>query len=147
MILLWLLGIVSSYTMGGLIHILLVIAIIVALVRIIWSEAVVGLSWRPSSACSPPKQPRYGWPGQTFSPGSYFFYNSGIFSCGCITMSGLHSTVLGGGASELIGQQEQRDRSPLTIGKKTILYLPEPGRVASILPFYPLHQVRSGPNR
>lgn len=32
---LWLLGLVSSYTMGGLIHILLVIAIVVVLVRII----------------------------------------------------------------------------------------------------------------
>ncbi|MBE2180050.1 MAG: lmo0937 family membrane protein [Chthoniobacterales bacterium] len=35
LILLWLLGFVSSYTMGGFIHILLVIAIIVVLVRII----------------------------------------------------------------------------------------------------------------
>ena len=32
---LWLLGLVSSYTMGGLIHILLVIAVVVVLVRII----------------------------------------------------------------------------------------------------------------
>ena len=32
---LWLLGLVSSYTMGGFIHILLVIAIITVLVRII----------------------------------------------------------------------------------------------------------------
>jgi hypothetical protein len=32
---LWLLGLVSNYTMGGFIHILLVIAIIVVLVRII----------------------------------------------------------------------------------------------------------------
>ena len=32
---LWLLGLVSSYTMGGFIHILLVIAIIVVLIRII----------------------------------------------------------------------------------------------------------------
>lgn len=31
---LWLLGFLSSYTMGGLIHILLVLAIIVVLVRI-----------------------------------------------------------------------------------------------------------------
>jgi len=31
----WLLGLVSSYTMGGFIHILLVIAIIVVLVRLI----------------------------------------------------------------------------------------------------------------
>jgi hypothetical protein len=31
----WLLGMVTSYTMGGLIHILLVIAIIVVLVNVI----------------------------------------------------------------------------------------------------------------
>ena len=31
----WLLGMVTSYTIGGLIHILLVIAIVVVLVRII----------------------------------------------------------------------------------------------------------------
>ena len=35
LIVLWLLGLVSSYTMGGFIHILLVIAIIVILVRLI----------------------------------------------------------------------------------------------------------------
>jgi len=35
LILLWLLGMVSSYTISGFIHILLVIAIIVVLVRII----------------------------------------------------------------------------------------------------------------
>jgi Family of unknown function (DUF5670) len=35
LIALWLLGIVTSYTMGGLIHVLLVIAIIVVLVRVI----------------------------------------------------------------------------------------------------------------
>jgi hypothetical protein len=35
LVILWLLGIVSSYTMGGFIHILLVVAIIVVLVRII----------------------------------------------------------------------------------------------------------------
>ena len=34
-IVLWLLGLVSSYTIGGFIHILLVVAIIVVLVRII----------------------------------------------------------------------------------------------------------------
>jgi hypothetical protein len=32
---LWLLGLVTSYTLGGLIHILLVIAIVVVLVRVI----------------------------------------------------------------------------------------------------------------
>jgi hypothetical protein len=35
LIVLWLLGLVSSYTMGGLIHILLVIAIIVIIVGFI----------------------------------------------------------------------------------------------------------------
>jgi hypothetical protein len=32
---LWLLGLVSSYTMGGFIHILLVLAIIIVIVRVI----------------------------------------------------------------------------------------------------------------
>jgi hypothetical protein len=35
LLVLWLLGMVTSYTMGGLIHILLVVAIIVVLIRII----------------------------------------------------------------------------------------------------------------
>jgi uncharacterized protein DUF5670 len=35
LVILWLAGLLASYTMGGLIHILLVIAIIVVLVRII----------------------------------------------------------------------------------------------------------------
>ncbi|MBS1236738.1 MAG: hypothetical protein H6R46_1533 [Proteobacteria bacterium] len=35
LLILWVLGLVSSYTMGGLIHILLVIAIIVILVNVI----------------------------------------------------------------------------------------------------------------
>jgi len=35
LIVLWLLGLVSSYTMGGFIHILLVIAVIVVLLNLI----------------------------------------------------------------------------------------------------------------
>jgi hypothetical protein len=35
LIVLWLLGLVSSYTMGGFIHILLVVAIVMILVRFI----------------------------------------------------------------------------------------------------------------
>jgi hypothetical protein len=35
LIILWALGLVSSYTMGGFIHILLVIAIVVVLIRVI----------------------------------------------------------------------------------------------------------------
>lgn len=41
LIVLWLLGMVSSYTMGGLIHILLVIAVIVVLVRVIQGRKVL----------------------------------------------------------------------------------------------------------
>ncbi|MHB1293168.1 MAG: lmo0937 family membrane protein [Sulfuricella sp.] len=35
LIILWLLGLVTAYTMGGFIHILLVIAIVVILLRVI----------------------------------------------------------------------------------------------------------------
>lgn len=35
LIILWILGLVTSYTMGGFIHILLVIAIVVILLRVI----------------------------------------------------------------------------------------------------------------
>jgi hypothetical protein len=35
LIILWLLGIVTSYTLGGFIHILIVIAIVVVLLRVI----------------------------------------------------------------------------------------------------------------
>ncbi len=38
---LWLLGLVSSYTMGGFIHILLVIAVIVVLLRIIQGRRIL----------------------------------------------------------------------------------------------------------
>ena len=35
LVVLWLLGLVSSYTVGGFIHVLLVIAIVVVLLRVI----------------------------------------------------------------------------------------------------------------
>jgi hypothetical protein len=41
LIILWALGLVSSYTMGGFIHILLVLAIIVVLVNVIQGRRVV----------------------------------------------------------------------------------------------------------
>ncbi|MDP2691577.1 MAG: lmo0937 family membrane protein [bacterium] len=41
LIVLWLLGVVTSYTIGGFIHILLVIAIIVVLVRLINGQKIV----------------------------------------------------------------------------------------------------------
>jgi hypothetical protein len=40
LLVLWLLGFVSSYTMGGFIHILLVIAVIVVLVSIIQGRRI-----------------------------------------------------------------------------------------------------------
>lgn len=41
LIVLWLLGLVTSYTMGGFIHILLVIAIVVVLIRLIRGDRVL----------------------------------------------------------------------------------------------------------
>jgi hypothetical protein len=41
LIVLWLLGIVTSYTIGGFIHILLVVAIVLILLRIIQGRRVV----------------------------------------------------------------------------------------------------------
>ena len=41
LVVLWLLGFVTSYTMGGFIHVLVVIAIIVVLVRIIRGKKIV----------------------------------------------------------------------------------------------------------
>jgi len=38
---LWLLGMVSSYTIGGFIHLLLVLAIVVVLIRVIQGRRVV----------------------------------------------------------------------------------------------------------
>jgi hypothetical protein len=35
LVLLWLLGFASAYTMGGLIHVLLVIAVVIVLLRVI----------------------------------------------------------------------------------------------------------------
>jgi hypothetical protein len=41
LIVLWLLGFISSYTFGGLIHLLLVIALVVIVVRLIQGRRVV----------------------------------------------------------------------------------------------------------
>jgi hypothetical protein len=41
LVVLWLLGLVTSYTLGGFIHILLVVAIIVVLLRVISGRKVV----------------------------------------------------------------------------------------------------------
>jgi hypothetical protein len=41
LLVLWLLGLVTSYTMGGFIHILLVLAIIVFVIRLVQGRSVV----------------------------------------------------------------------------------------------------------
>ena len=41
LLILWALGLVTSYTMGGLIHILLVVAVVVILVRVIQGRRVL----------------------------------------------------------------------------------------------------------
>lgn len=41
LIVLWLLGLVTSYTMGGFIHILLVLAIVAVLIRVIQGRRVL----------------------------------------------------------------------------------------------------------
>lgn len=41
LLILWLLGLVSAYTMGGFIHILLVLAIVVVLIRVIQGRRIV----------------------------------------------------------------------------------------------------------
>jgi hypothetical protein len=40
LLVLWVVGLVSSYTMGGFIHILLVIAIVVVLLRVIQNRRI-----------------------------------------------------------------------------------------------------------
>lgn len=41
LIILWVLGFATSYTMGGLIHVLLVIAVVVVLIRVIQGRKVL----------------------------------------------------------------------------------------------------------
>lgn len=41
LVILWILGLVTSYTMGGFIHVLLALAIIVVLIRVISGRRVV----------------------------------------------------------------------------------------------------------
>jgi hypothetical protein len=41
LVVLWLLGMVGSYTMGGFIHILLVLAVVMVLVRVISGRSAV----------------------------------------------------------------------------------------------------------
>ena len=40
LLVLWLLGLVSAYTMGGFIHVLLVVAIIIVLLRVIQGRRI-----------------------------------------------------------------------------------------------------------
>jgi len=40
LVVLWLLGLVSSYTMGGMIHLLLVVAVMVLIVRVVQGRRI-----------------------------------------------------------------------------------------------------------
>jgi hypothetical protein len=42
LLVLWLVGLVSSYTMGGFIHVLLVIAVVVILLRVVRGQKTLG---------------------------------------------------------------------------------------------------------
>ncbi len=42
LLILWLLGLITSYTIGGFIHILLVVAIVVVLLRVISGQKPIG---------------------------------------------------------------------------------------------------------
>ncbi|HXJ06304.1 MAG TPA: lmo0937 family membrane protein [Candidatus Acidoferrum sp.] len=41
LVVLWLLGLVTSYTMGGFVHILLVLAVIILVIRLVQGRRVV----------------------------------------------------------------------------------------------------------
>ncbi len=41
LVVLWLLGMITSYTMGGFIHILLVVAVVVLIIRLVSGRRVV----------------------------------------------------------------------------------------------------------
>jgi hypothetical protein len=41
LVILWILGLVTAHTMGGLIHVLLVIAVVVVLVRVIQGRKIL----------------------------------------------------------------------------------------------------------
>ena len=42
LVVLWLLGLVSSYTMGGFVHLLLVVAVVVILIRVLQGRRPLG---------------------------------------------------------------------------------------------------------
>jgi hypothetical protein len=42
LLVLWLLGVVSSYTLGGYVHILLIVAVAAVLIRVIQGRKVLG---------------------------------------------------------------------------------------------------------
>ena len=48
LLILWLLGLVSGYTIGGFVHILLVIAIVVVLIRVIQGRRPIVAVWTPA---------------------------------------------------------------------------------------------------
>jgi len=45
LVILWILGFVSSYTMGGFIHILLIVAVVMILIRVIQGRRILTVAW------------------------------------------------------------------------------------------------------
>ena len=66
LLVLWLLGLVSSYTLGGFIHLLLVVAVIVVIINLIQGR-------RPLWLRSPVKQKTGWWAGACVRTFSLFF--------------------------------------------------------------------------
>jgi hypothetical protein len=60
LILLWLLGLVSSYTLGGFIHVLLIIALVVVLVNVIGGKRVCDTTRAETGTCFGPARPQAG---------------------------------------------------------------------------------------
>ena len=51
LIVLWLFGLLTSYTLGGLIHLLLIIAVVAILLRLISGRRVYPGGWQSASEC------------------------------------------------------------------------------------------------
>ena len=65
LLVLWLLGLVTSYTMGGFIHVLIVIAVVVLIIPLVQGRRVVGGlagRWRRDNAASAIRGRGRTWP-------------------------------------------------------------------------------------
>ena len=70
LLVLWLLGVVTSYTLGGFIHVLLIVAVILAVMQLIQGRR----------ALSRPRKTRRGGATRTRGPGRIFAIRPPLFS-------------------------------------------------------------------